>query len=83
MAAHPPASILTVFTSSVFARTCFASSIKQMPPAMFSDTAITDCHYDTTIFQLRAHWVLISWGVFDLPESESGFETMILIHHLI
>ena len=29
----------------------------------FSDTAITDRHSDTTIFQLRAHWVRISWSV--------------------
>ena len=28
----------------------------------FSDTAITDRHSDTTIFQLRAHWVRISWS---------------------
>ena len=27
------------------------------------DTAITDRHSDTTIFQLRAHWVRISWSV--------------------
>ena len=30
---------------------------------MFSDTAITDRHSDTTNFQLRAHWVRISWSV--------------------
>ena len=29
----------------------------------FSDTAITDRHSDTTIFQLRAHWVRISWSI--------------------
>ena len=30
---------------------------------MFSDTAITDHHSDTTIFQLRPHWVLIFWFI--------------------
>ena len=30
---------------------------------MMSDTAITDCHSDTTIFQLRAHWERISWSI--------------------
>ena len=34
-----------------------------MPPPTFSDTAITNCHSDTTIFQLRAHWVMISWSI--------------------
>ena len=29
----------------------------------FSDTAITDRHSDITIFQLRAHWVRISWFI--------------------
>ena len=28
----------------------------------FSDTAITERHSDTTIFQLRAHWLRISWS---------------------
>ena len=41
----------------------FAGLIRRMPPPMFSDTAITDCHSYTTIFQLRAHWVLISWSI--------------------
>ena len=40
----------------------FAGVIRRMPPPTFSDTAITDRHSDTTIFQLRAHWVLISWS---------------------
>ena len=26
---------------------------------------------------------LFTWGAFDLPESESGFEIMILIHRFI
>ena len=41
----------------------FACLIRWMPPPTFSDTAITDRHYDTTIFQLRAHWVRISWSI--------------------
>ena len=40
----------------------FAGLISWTPPPMFSDTAITDRLPDTTIFQLRAHWVLISWS---------------------
>ena len=43
----------------------FAGFIRRMPPPTFSDTAITDRHSDTTIFQLRAHWVrypgLLDW----------------------
>ena len=35
----------------------------RMPPPTFSDTAITNPHSDTTIFQLRAHWVRISWSI--------------------
>ena len=41
----------------------FAGLIRRTPPPMFSDTAITDRHSDTTIFQLRAHWVRISWSI--------------------
>ena len=41
----------------------FAGLIRRTPPPMFSDTAITDRHSDTTIFQLRAHWVRISWPI--------------------
>ena len=33
---------------------------KRTPPPTFSDTAITDRHSDTTIFQLSASWVQIS-----------------------
>ena len=40
----------------------FAGLIRRTPPPTFSDTAITDCHSDITIFQLRAHWVRISWS---------------------
>ena len=41
----------------------FAGLIRRTPPPTFSDTAITDRHSDTTIFQLRAHWVRISWSI--------------------
>ena len=41
----------------------FAGLVRRTPPPTFSDTAITDCHSDTTIFQLRAHWVRISWSI--------------------
>ena len=60
------ASVLVVFV--VFVVFCvhmhsFAGLIRRTPPPTFSDTAITDRHYDTTIFQLRAHWVRISWSI--------------------
>ena len=41
----------------------FAGLIRRTPPPTYSDTAITDRHSDTTIFQLRAHWVRISWSI--------------------
>ena len=41
----------------------FAGLIKRTPPPTFSYTAITDRHSDTTVFQLRAHWVRISWSI--------------------
>ena len=41
----------------------FAGLIRWTPPPTFSDTTITDRHSDTTIFQLRAHWVRISWSI--------------------
>ena len=41
----------------------FAGLIRRTPPPTFSDSAITDRHSDTTIFQLRAHWVQISWSI--------------------
>ena len=36
---------------------------RRTPLPTFSDTAITDRHSDTTFFQLRAHWVRISWSI--------------------
>ena len=41
----------------------FCRLIRRTPSPTFSDTAITDRHSDTTIFQLRAHWVRISWSI--------------------
>ena len=40
-----------------------AGLIRRTPPPTFSDTAVTDRHSDTTIFQLSAHWVRISWSI--------------------
>ena len=50
-------SVLVVFCVHMYS---FAGLIRRTPPPAFSDTAITDRHSDTTIFQLRAHWVRIS-----------------------
>ena len=41
----------------------FAGLIRRTPPPTFSDTAITEHHSDTTIYQLRAYWVGISWSI--------------------
>ena len=56
------ASVLVVFVFSSVHMHNFAGLIRRTPPPTFSDTAITDRHSDTTIFQLRAHWVRISWS---------------------
>ena len=52
--------VFVVFCVHVYS---FAGLIRRTPPPTFSDTAITDRHSDTTIFQLRAHWVRISWSI--------------------
>ena len=57
------ASVLVVFVVFCVHMCSFAGLIKRMPPPTFSDTAITARHPDTTIFQLRAHWVRISWSI--------------------
>ena len=54
------ASVLVVFVMFCVHMHSFAGLIRQTPPPTFSDTAVTDRHSDTTIFQLRAHWVRIS-----------------------
>ena len=53
------ASVLVVFVVFCVHMHSFAGLIRRTPPPTFSDTAITDRHSDTTIFQLRAHWVRI------------------------
>ena len=57
------ASVLVVFVVFCMHMHSFAGLIRRTPSPTFSDTAITDCHSDTTIFQLRAHWVRISWSI--------------------
>ena len=57
------ASVLVVFVVFCMHMYSFAGLIRRTPPPTFSDTAITDRNSDTTIFQLRAHWVRISWYI--------------------
>ena len=57
------ASVLVVFVVFCVHMYSFAGLIRRTPPSTFSDTAITDHHSDTTIFQLKAHWVRISWSI--------------------
>ena len=57
------ASVLVVFVVFCMHMHSFAALIRRTPPPTFSDTAITDRHSNTTIFQLRAHWVLWSIGL--------------------
>ena len=56
-------SVLVVFVVFCVHMYSFARLIRRTPPPTFNDTAITDPHSDTTIFQLRAHWVWISWSI--------------------
>ena len=64
------ASVLVVFVVFCVHMHSFAGLIRRTPPPTFSDTAITDRHSDTTIFQLRPHWVRISWSIG--PEKSFG-----------
>ena len=57
------ASILVVFVVFCMHMHIFSGLIRRTPPSTFNDTAVTDHHSDTTVFQLRAHWVCISWSV--------------------
>ena len=57
------ASVLVVFVVFCMHMYSVAGLIRRTPPATFSDTAITDRHSYTTIFQLRAHWVRITWSI--------------------
>ena len=63
IATHYRRCVSVVFVVFCVHMYCFAGLIKQTPPPAFSDTAITDRHSDTTFFQLRAHWVRISWSI--------------------
>ena len=56
------ATFLILFAVCLHAHVQFCLFDKADLPPTFSDTAITDCHSDTTIFQLRANWVRISWS---------------------
>ena len=57
------ASVLIVFVVFCVHMHSFAPLIRRTPLPRFSDTAITDRHSDTTILQLRAHWVQISLSI--------------------
>ena len=57
------AAVLVVFVVFCVYMYSFAGLIRWTPPPTFSDTAITDHHSETTIFQLRAHWVRKSWSI--------------------
>ena len=48
------ASLLIVFVEFFVHMYSFAALIRRTPPPGFSDNAITDCHSDTTIFQLKS-----------------------------
>ena len=56
------ASVFIVFEVFLMHMYSFAGLIMRTPPPTFSDIAITDCHSDASVFQLRAHWVWISWS---------------------
>ena len=49
------ASVLVVFVVFCVHMHSFAGLIRRTPPPTFSDTAITDRHSDTTIFQLSGY----------------------------
>ena len=55
--------VLVVFVMFCLHMHSFACLIRRTPPPTFSDTAITYRRSDTTILQLRAHWVLMSWSI--------------------
>ena len=65
MAAHTRrrASVLVIFVVCLRVVCCRFDKADATADVQFSDTAVTDRHSDTTIFQLRAHWVRISWSV--------------------
>ena len=58
------ASCLVVFVVFCMHTHSFACLIRRTPPPTFSDTAITDRHSDTTIFQLKSSLdanILVYW----------------------
>ena len=57
------ASVLVVFVVFCVHMHSFAGLRRRTPLPTFSDTAVTNRHSDTTIFQLRAHWVRIVWSI--------------------
>ena len=57
------ASVLVVFVVFCVHMHSFTGLIRRTPPPKSSDTAITNLHSDITIFQLRAHWLRISWSI--------------------
>ena len=57
------ASVFVVFVVFCVHIHSFAGLIRRTPPPTFSDTTITDRHSNATIFQLRAHWVRLSWSI--------------------
>ena len=55
--------VFVVFYACVFSCSHgLAGLIRRTLPPTFSDTAVTDRHSDTTIFQLREYKVLTSWS---------------------
>ena len=66
------ASVLVVFVVFCMHMYSFAGLIRRNPPPTFSDTAITDRHSDTSIFQLRAHWVHIFLSIVSNPRLPLG-----------
>ena len=69
------ASVLVVYVVFCLHVYSFAGLIRWTLPPTFSDTAITDRYSDTTIFQLRAHWMRISWSI----GSEKSFRHVPLV----
>ena len=63
IALRGPASVLVMFVVFCGHMYSFASLIRWKPPPTFSDTAVTNHHSDTTVFQLRASWVWIFWSI--------------------
>ena len=55
--------VLIMFAVCLRAYVQFCQFDKAGATADIHDTATTDRRSDTTIFQLRAHWVWISWSI--------------------